>query len=665
MTMLYVFLSLSQHISFMITIQLLLFFRIMPKHKSHQATLDRKQHNNAKRSKSSEPPTNKFNHFMALKPLNLYTSDHSLPVYHDIGKMKYICCSCKAYMWKQEIHVGTLDKTATFSTCCMQGKISLPVIQDPPEQLKLLLLSDTPEAKDFRTNIRAYNSSLAFASLGVTEDVLPTRGPYVFRICGSVYHRIGHLYPDDGCSPKFTQLYIHDSDNELANRLKWNHQLNSSVMSVLQDMLHKCNPFIDSFRQASDIMSKSDTDVSLVLKADTTKDRRRYNLPTSSEISIIMPGCSVSQPSHRDIVLYKRSENHPNGYKTMHINETHPKYDSLHYVLLLPYGQDGWTLDISTNDKHPSKVSPMQFYAYHLMQRANFNLLHRSGRLFHQYIVDQYAKIEQERLNYCLFHQNELRADLYQGLKDAVSAGDVSGATVGKKIILPSSFIGSPRNMHELYNDAMAIVRRYGKPDLFITFTCNPKWPEILDSLLSNQTPVDRPDLTTRVFHQKLQLLLHDITQKHVFGVPLAFIYVIEFQKRGLPHCHILLILQHTSKPASPDDYDAYVSAEIPDVNISPGLHSIVVQHMIHGPCGLANPNSPCMLDNKCTKDFPKQFNEKTIQMSDGYPLYRRPDNGIYVEKNGASLDNRWVVPYNPYLCAKYQAHINVEICSS
>ena len=130
--------------------------------------------------------------------------------------------------------------------------------------------------------------------------------------------------------------------------------------------------------------------------------------------------------------------------------------------------------------------------------------------------------------------------------------------------------------MHELYNDAMAIVRRYGKPDLFITFTCNPKWPEILDSLLSNQTPVDRPDLTARVFHQKLQLLLHDITQKHVFGVPLAFIYVIEFQKRGLPHCHILLILQHTSKPASPDDYDAYVSAEIPDVNISPRvtLHS-------------------------------------------------------------------------------------------
>ena len=101
---------------------------------------------------------------------------------------------------------------------------------------------------------------------------------------------------------------------------------------------------------------------------------------------------------------------------------------------------------------------------------------------------------------------------------------------------------------------------------------------------------------------------------KNMFGVPLAFIYVIEFQNRGLPHCHILLILQHTSKPATPDDYDAYVSADIPDTKISPRLHSIVVQHLIQGPCVLANPNSPCMLGSKCTKDFLKQFNTKNNQ---------------------------------------------------
>ena len=86
--------------------------------------------------------------------------------------------------------------------------------------------------------------------------------------------------------------------------------------------------------------------------------------------------------------------------------------------------------------------------------------------------MDQYAKIGQERLNYCLHHQSELRAELYQGLSDAVHAGDTYGSSVGRKIILTSSLIGSPINMNQLYQDAMAIVRRYGKPDWFITFTC-------------------------------------------------------------------------------------------------------------------------------------------------------------------------------------------------
>ena len=106
------------------------------------------------------------------------------------------------------------------------------------------------------------------------------------------------------------------------------------------------------------------------------------------------------------------------------------------------------------------------------MQRNSFNTILRAGRLFHQYVVDQYAKLEQQRLNYCLFHHKELRSELYQGLTDAVQSGDVDEKNTGKKVILPSSFIGSPRHMHQMYQDAMGIVIRFGKPDLFITFTC-------------------------------------------------------------------------------------------------------------------------------------------------------------------------------------------------
>src|SRR6266487_3678885 len=101
--------------------------------------------------------------------------------------------------------------------------------------------------------------------------------------------------------------------------------------------------------------------------------------------------------------------------------------------------------------------------------------------VFQQWIVDMYTVMEQTRLNYLRFNQKQIRAELYNGLQDAMYSGD-STTNVGQRIILPSSFTGGPRQMHKLYQDGMAIVRTYGKPDLFITITCNPNWPEIKDT---------------------------------------------------------------------------------------------------------------------------------------------------------------------------------------
>ncbi|GET63088.1 uncharacterized protein LOC101240230 [Rhizophagus irregularis DAOM 181602=DAOM 197198] len=83
---------------------------------------------------------------------------------------------------------------------------------------------------------------------------------------------------------------------------------------------------------------------------------------------------------------------------------------------------------------------------------------------------------------------------------------------------------------------------------------------------------------------------------------------------------------------------------------------------MMHGPCGILNTSSPCMKDGKCKKHYPKDFQETTQEGPNGYPLYRRKNNGCYI---GIQLDNRWVVPYNIKLVEKYHAHINVEICNS
>ncbi len=110
-------------------------------------------------------------------------------------------------------------------------------------------------------------------------------------------------------------------------------------------------------------------------------------------------------------------------------------------------------------------------------------------------------------------------------------------------VVLPVTFASSPRNMNQLYQDSMPLVRKFGKPDLFITMTCNPNWPEFLHELRVGEEASSRPDLTSRVFNMKLNALLKDLLHNGVLGIAVANIHVVEWQKRGLPHGHILIIL--------------------------------------------------------------------------------------------------------------------------
>uniref|UniRef100_A0A6N2NJY0 Helitron helicase-like domain-containing protein n=1 Tax=Salix viminalis TaxID=40686 RepID=A0A6N2NJY0_SALVM len=90
------------------------------------------------------------------------------------------------------------------------------------------------------------------------------------------------------------------------------------------------------------------------------------------------------------------------------------------------------------------------------------------------------------------------------------------------------------------------------------------------------------------------------------FGETIADVHSIEFQKRGLPHTHILVWLASKFKFRTSADIDSIVSAEIPDKNIDPLCHDIVCKFMLHGPCGVAKPGAQCMSGNVCTKSFPK-----------------------------------------------------------
>jgi len=244
----------------------------------------------------------------------------------------------------------------------------------------------------------------------------------------------------------------------------------------------------------------------------------------------------------RDIILHRRSGN------VQRVSETHRSYDGLQYPILFWQGEDGYHFNIKlknpqTDEEANKKVSAMNYYSYRLMIRDNAeNHILKCRQLFHQYIVDMYAKIETERLLYIRLNQTKLRSEQYIHLRDAiVNDGNANPNDLGKMVILPATFTGSPRHMHEYAQDAMTYVRVYGRPDLFITFTCNPTWDEIKELLLGGQSSSDRHDITARVFKQKVKSLMDFIVKHHVFGETRCWMYSIEWLKRGLPHAHMLI----------------------------------------------------------------------------------------------------------------------------
>ena len=216
-------------------------------------------------------------------------------------------------------------------------------------------------------------------------------------------------------------------------------------------------------------------------------------------------------------------------------------------------------------------------------------------------------------------------------------------------------------------------------------------WKEIQDELLPGQKAEDRPDLVDRVFQMKLLAIEEEIYKNGIFGVKVSNMRVIEFQKRGLPHAHMLIILSKRHKIQNAEDVDQIVCSEIPPLpetifddnpNIQQDkrdqaqiLLDLVLKNMVHGPCGKDKPYAPCMYNSQgevtpnCHKSFPKEFIKDTVwDENKSYATYRRrqkADSGLEVLHNGRVIDNSWIVPYNPYLLLRYKCHINVEICAS
>ncbi|XP_058755824.1 uncharacterized protein LOC131629044 [Vicia villosa] len=532
-----------------------------------------------------------------------------LQEYYDIGDQSYECAHCQACMWYQEkVNRHKITATPRFYRCCRGGKIVLPFLEQPPQ-------FDTTYSK--------------------------RGGPPTLRLQGQTCHRIGTLLPETGQPPQYAQLYIYDTDNEVEHRIKCfkdNKGIERPVVKKLKMMLDQHNVHAKAFRMARDVLrTNSFTDLKLRFISDRSEDGRVYNKPTVSEVAALIVG-DIDSADKRDILIQRR-----NG-GLQRIDEFHPAYLAYQYPLIFPYGEDGYRKNIMHIYRHETEVtrrnrqSIKDWFSYRLQQRRKeAKTLLYSRRLFQQFLVDGYAMMESERLNWLRDNQLKLRVGKYNNLA-AQTDGDTRNEHQkrGKRVVLPSTFVGSKRYMDQLYFDGMAISSRLGFPDLFVTFTCNPNWPEIKRALSgTGLQPNDRPDIISKVFKIKFDTLMDDITKHHVVGKVIAYMYTIEFQKRGLPHAHILIFLHPQSKYPTPSDIDKIISAEIPDPTVHPNLYKLVKAHMMHGPCGLACVTSQCMKNGRCSKYYPKKFIEHTIVDAEGYPLYRRRSKTFTIEKNG------------------------------
>ncbi|GJR63440.1 DNA helicase PIF1, ATP-dependent [Tanacetum coccineum] len=328
-----------------------------------------------------------------------------------------------------------------------------------------------------------------------------------------------------------------------------------NIVQRLIEMLNQSSSVAKAFRKAKMWRhSHGSVNVQLKLPGERTKGRQ-YNKPTVAEMAALITNDFGDGVPTRDVIVDSKDS----GPK---LSELHPSYMALQYPLLFPYGEDG------LHEKIP----------YHTNEGSR-----------------------------------KTNRDLYPNVCDAVTRGDTNVKGLKKRIVLAGTFTGGPRYMMSNYQDAMALCRTYGNPDLFITFTSNPKWSEITEMLsyFPGQKPHDRPKVE---------------------------------------HC----------KCNTPAQIDDIISVEIPSQTEDPEGYKVVTEFMLHDPCGKDAKYAPCNIEEKCSKHFPNAFNEETIIDVDGYPIYRRRDNKSSATKGKFKYDNKYVVPHNRYLLLKYQAHINV-----
>lgn len=167
-----------------------------------------------------------------------------------LGKPEYTCKYCNAIFWFNERNLKDtkVNKEILYSKCCKYGKIKIPPYKEPPPFLSMLINNkESTLSRHFLQKIRQYNCLFSFTSMGakINKNINDGQGPYVFCINGQIHHRIGSLLPQKNNDPKFAELYIFDTKNEIENRIqalnKQEGETSNNINPYIVEELKKCS----------------------------------------------------------------------------------------------------------------------------------------------------------------------------------------------------------------------------------------------------------------------------------------------------------------------------------------------------------------------------------------------------------------------------------------
>ena len=393
--------------------------------------------------------------------------------------------------------------------CCNNGKwIATPL---PPLPAGLAnVVDNSPSKRQLSSRSRSFNNLFCFTAIGASRGFQHfDSGPASVAITGRTYHRIF----DIADTSHSLHWFLYDSLEREEQGKKFNVPLDWT--RAFEGDIQTVNPYIRSLRRLSTVADSTPCALELT------------DVGQNGDFAAIFHAANTTSIRPRTVVVWQNSNTVPTFVP---IFSRH--YEPLQYPLLFPHGTPGWGLteDAAGRETNTLQLTQREWYRSRLLTDSRFHVF---GRVSCEYLCDMYSRIEEERLNFIRISKKNISQTA------AVANVNDDDEDEQANVTLPASFMGSRKWASEQTADSLALARTYGPPLFFITMTCNPEWPEIKSRLLPGQDACDIPVVVVRVFKNRLQCLMQILKTK--MGSITYMTSSNEFQKRGLPHSHIVL----------------------------------------------------------------------------------------------------------------------------